>query len=205
MSDLDRYLLTSEICVATVRRHWAVLLPQASAVALAWVVWLWVLSSSTNTFLNTVATFFFIFSFLWIAWLVAEWYIEMFAVTDKRVILVSGLLYKRVAVMPLSKVTDMTYQRSPLGRILGYGTFVMESAGQDQALSRIDYVRSPQRLYFQLTEELFGRERKGARRRSDPPGDPGGTGTGGPAPMPPAPPSPPAGGADSTAQLPRVP
>src|ERR1700712_438239 len=114
MSDLERYLLDSETCVATVRRHWAVF----------------------------------------------EWYIEMFAVTDKRVLLVSGLLYKRVAVMPLTKVTDMTYERSPLGRILGYGTFIMESAGQDQALSRIDFVRSPERLYFQLSKELFGRERK---------------------------------------------
>ena len=32
-----------------------------------------------------------------------------------------------VAMMPLLKVTDMTYDRSLLGRIVGYGTFVLES------------------------------------------------------------------------------
>jgi membrane protein YdbS with pleckstrin-like domain len=156
VSELDRYLLTSERSVATARRHWAVLLPQIFGVTVAWIACLWVVSASTNEYVNTVGTFFFLFSFLWISWLVAEWYMEQFAITDKRVLLVTGLLYKKVAVMPLSKVTDMTYERSPVGRMLGFGTFVMESAGQDQALSRIDYVRDPERLYFQLSEELFG-------------------------------------------------
>jgi membrane protein YdbS with pleckstrin-like domain len=199
VSELDRYLLTSETCVATVRRHWAVLLPQGGAVAVAWIAWLWVLSSFTSSYLSSVATFFFIFSFLWIAWMVVEWSIEMFAVTDKRVLLVSGLLYKRVAVMPLSKVTDMTYERSPLGRILGYGTFLMESAGQDQALSRIDFVRSPDRLYFQLSEELFGRERKGGGRR----GPDASAGADASTDLPPQ--SPDAVPTTSTARLPRLP
>ena len=34
-------------------------------------------------------------------------------------------------MMPLAKVTDMSFQRSPIGRILGYGEFILESAGQD--------------------------------------------------------------------------
>ncbi len=156
MAELDRYLLGSEQCVATARRHWAVLAPQVGAVAASWVIWLWVLSRSTSNYLASVAIFFFLFSLLWIAWLVGEWYLEQFAITDKRVLLVTGLFYKRVAVMPLSKVTDLTYERSPLGRMLGFGTFIMESAGQDQALSRVDYIRHPDRLYFQLSEELFG-------------------------------------------------
>ena len=65
--------------------------------------------------------------------------------------------------MPLTKVTDLTYERSPLGRLLGYGTFIMESAGQDQALSRVDYLRSPDRLYQRLSQQMFG---PGGRRRS---------------------------------------
>ncbi len=171
MSELDRYLLPSERSVATVRRHWAVLLPQAAAVAVAWVAWLWILSRNGSAYIALVGSFFFLFSFLWLAWFVLEWYREEFALTDKRVLLVSGLLYKRVAVMPLVKVTDLTYERSPLGRLLGYGTFIMESAGQDQALSRIDYIRDPGRLYAQLSNELFGPHRMVRRRE---PGYPGG-------------------------------
>jgi hypothetical protein len=33
-------------------------------------------------------------------------------------------------MMPLTKVTDMSFQRSTLGRILGYGEFILESAGR---------------------------------------------------------------------------
>ena len=46
--------------------------------------------------------------------------------------------------MPLSKVTDLTFQRSLRGRLLGCGTFIVESAGQIQALNRIYYVPRPE-------------------------------------------------------------
>jgi Bacterial PH domain len=60
-------------------------------------------------------------------------------------------------MMPLARVTDMRYQRSPLGRILGYGTFVLESAGQDQALSSINFLPDPDELYREVCELLFNR------------------------------------------------
>lgn len=153
---LARYLLPSETCVAIVRRHWAVLIPQGSALTVTWIVWAIVLDASVNSFFQTAAAFFYLFSAAWFAWLLADWYSEQFVVTDKRVLLVTGLMYRKLSVMPLAKVTDLTYERSPLGRMLGYGTFIMESAGQDQALSRVDYLRSPDRLYQRLSQQMFG-------------------------------------------------
>jgi hypothetical protein len=58
--------------------------------------------------------------------------------------------------MPLTNVTDLTYKRDPLGRLLGYGEFVVESAGQDQALSNIKYLPRPDRLYLTLVDMMFG-------------------------------------------------
>jgi hypothetical protein len=43
-------------------------------------------------------------------------------------------------MMQLTKVTDMTFQRSPIGRLLGFGEFILESAGQDQALTNLGYL-----------------------------------------------------------------
>ena len=163
MSELDHYLLRTERCLAQVHRHWAILAPQFGLIGLVSLGWLILLGASTSEVLRPVAWSFFLFSALWLTWVIADWRSELFAVTDKRVLMVSGLVTKRLAVMPLSKVTDMTYERSALGRALGYGTFIMESAGQDQALSRIDFVEHPERLYFQLSEELFGRDDWGAR------------------------------------------
>jgi uncharacterized membrane protein YdbT with pleckstrin-like domain len=95
-------------------------------------------------------------------WKVGEWQVERFIVTDQRILLTSGLFTRRVAMMPLRKVTDMTYERSLSGRLCGYGTFIMESAGQDQALRSINFLPSPDVLYREVSDLLFGPE---ARRR----------------------------------------
>jgi uncharacterized membrane protein YdbT with pleckstrin-like domain len=95
---------------------------------------------------------------VWFAWKVADWWVERFVVTDRRIILTSGILTRKVAMMPLVKVTDMSYQRPLVGRILGYGEFVMESAGQDQALRNINFVPNPDILYLDMCDLLFGQE-----------------------------------------------
>lgn len=92
----------------------------------------------------------------WLGWAVAEWRFDRFVVTNKRVLLVTGLLTRRVAMMPLVKVTDMTYERSWIGRIFGYGAFVMESAGQEQALHRVDHVPQPDDVAHAMFSLLFG-------------------------------------------------
>ena len=58
-------------------------------------------------------------------------------------------------MMPLVKVTDMSFQRSSLGRLLGFGEFILESAGQDQALRNIDHVPYPEQLYLEVTGILY--------------------------------------------------
>jgi len=63
-------------------------------------------------------------------------------------------------MMPLTKVTDMSYNRSPLGRLLGYGTFVMESAGQDQALRTVGWVADPDHTYRVICAEIFGADNR---------------------------------------------
>lgn len=91
----------------------------------------------------------------WIAWRLADWYFDRFILTNKRLMLVNGLITRRVAMMPLIKVTDMKYEQSPLGRMLNYGTFVLESAGQDQALSKVDHMPNPNELYLRIVEEMY--------------------------------------------------
>lgn len=90
-----------------------------------------------------------------LAWNWIEWYHGEVVVTDRRVLLIYGMLTRRVGIMPLSKVTDLTYERTLFGRILGYGAFVIESAGQHQAFSRIEYLPAPDKLYHEVSLLLF--------------------------------------------------
>ncbi|HET7305701.1 MAG TPA: PH domain-containing protein [Segeticoccus sp.] len=157
---LRRYLLDGEHVITAVHQHWGkVAEPVLTAVASLLVV-LW---------LDTVlpGTLGFLASLLWWAWLAVlarmvwrllEWRHDWFVATDKRLLLTYGLVTQKVAMMPLKKVTDMTYNRSPVGRVLGYGTFVMESAGQDQALHHINFIPEPDHTYRSICAEIFGVE-----------------------------------------------
>jgi len=166
---MGRYLLDGERIVIAGHQHWAkVAEPVASTVAgLVLVV---VLDSSLPPRFGLVA------DVLWWAWFVlvarAIWRVlerrhDWFVATDKRLILTYGLITQKVAMMPLTKVTDMSYNRSPLGRVLGYGTFVMESAGQDQALRTVGWVAQPDHTYRIICAEMFGVEDHERRLHED--------------------------------------
>jgi len=160
-----RYLLPNEDCVAMVRRHPAVLLP-ASAYAVAGLLAAFILSA---TLLRGHTTLILIIWGLWgvlmvrLIWQAINWAVDYFVITSKRILLTSGVFTRSVAMMPLSKVTDMSFRRSLAGRLLGYGEFVVESAGQDQALRTIDHIPYPEDLYRRVCDEIFNQdsEKKG--------------------------------------------
>lgn len=101
---------------------------------------------------------------LWILFLVAfgyaffrylEWRVTYFVVTSNRLILVTGLVTQSVGMLPLPKVTDMRMVRTLTGRSFGYAQFVVESAGQDQALRTVDFVPYPISLYQEILGMIF--------------------------------------------------
>jgi hypothetical protein len=63
-------------------------------------------------------------------------------------------------MMPLTKVTDLSFIRTFNGRLLGYGTMVIESAGQIQALNQIHYLPDPEEVYEAISELVFGDKRQ---------------------------------------------
>jgi len=75
------------------------------------------------------------------------WRTEQITVTDQRIIRTSGVLTTTVDAVNLDQITDSTYHRSFLGHVLNYGTVRIGSAGQKQALDRIDFVPAPGEIY----------------------------------------------------------
>jgi uncharacterized membrane protein YdbT with pleckstrin-like domain len=95
---------------------------------------------------------------VWQGWKVATWWRRYFVVTENRMMLVTSLVLTDVAMMPLAKVTDMRLRESVFGRMLGYGEFIVESAGQEQALSRIRFVPYPELIYQAILSLTFPRK-----------------------------------------------
>jgi uncharacterized membrane protein YdbT with pleckstrin-like domain len=156
-SSVIRYLLPHEAQVITVRRHPAVLMFPVGLV-LGGLILAGVLSNTIASSAGGVANlvwWLWLILLAWFVWKVAEWSVDYFVITNQRMILTTGLVTRKVAMMPLSKVTDMSFERSLNGRMLGYGTFVLESAGQDQALRTVPYLPYPEQLYLEVCEMIF--------------------------------------------------
>jgi membrane protein YdbS with pleckstrin-like domain len=102
----------------------------------------------------------------WVGLRIAYWHFYRFILTNKRVMVVEGIIARHVAMMPLARVTDMKYEQSPTGRMLNFGTFVIESAGQEQALREIPHLPNPNDLYLQVVEEMYEPDAVEERLRS---------------------------------------
>lgn len=85
-----------------------------------------------------------------------------YVITDRRVIRRSGIVARQVKASDLALVQDVTLDESVLGRILGYGDIVVESAGTAGSLRMRD-VRDPQRFVLALEKARVGRLGAGAR------------------------------------------
>ena len=88
-------------------------------------------------------------------WLV--WNRSLFFFTPYRIIYVHGIVTRTIAMLPMGKVTDLRYDRTPAGQLLGYGAFIIESAGQEQALRELKPVPEPDETYKQIVDWLFGK------------------------------------------------
>jgi membrane protein YdbS with pleckstrin-like domain len=154
---VNKYLLPHEHQVITVRKHPAVLLRPISITLLGLVIAALISTTVARHNADVVGFVWIVWAVLlaWLAYKVWEWSQDYFIVTSRRMLLATGVVTRKVAMMPLVKVTDMSFQRSSLGRLLGYGEFILESAGQEQALRRVDHLPYPEQLYLEVCGLIF--------------------------------------------------
>ena len=86
---------------------------------------------------------------------------DRFVITNLRVFRVQGVVSRRTSTMPIQRILDITVTTPVLGRLLGYGHFVFESAAQEQGLRDIRYVGSPHQRDLTMQRVI---QRAGLRR-----------------------------------------
>ncbi|MBX7269267.1 PH domain-containing protein [Micromonospora sp. Llam7] len=153
-----RYLFPTERYRGEWKRHWIHLAtPIVVGIAATFVLGYLsgFLAGQDVGALTTIAVLLWFAVMGWVAWRVADWWYDRFILTNKRVMVVNGIITRRVAMMPLVRVTDMKYEQTPAGRALNYGTFVLESAGQEQALREVKNLPNPNELYLRVVEEMY--------------------------------------------------
>jgi uncharacterized membrane protein YdbT with pleckstrin-like domain len=91
-----------------------------------------------------------------LAWKTGSWWITRYVITDERVLLVEGVVSRRVRAVPLSKVTHTDYRRTLAGRLLGYGTISLDSAGTHDGLRELTSIPRPDELYRLIMSLVSG-------------------------------------------------
>jgi membrane protein YdbS with pleckstrin-like domain len=155
--DAEKYLLADEPPVIATRRHPAVLVRPFVRGIPALVVGVWVLQLDPHNGVSAILGLLVVLGALvYLGLYIGEWWARHLLVTRRRVLLTSGVIIRTVAVMPLRRITDLTWKETFWGQLLGYGTFRFESAGQQQGLDVIDFMPHADALYKRLSELMFG-------------------------------------------------
>jgi uncharacterized membrane protein YdbT with pleckstrin-like domain len=192
--DVAKYLLEDEPAIIATRRHWAVLVAPTLK-ALPFVLaggWLFLLdpASHVTTSLGLLVV---LGALGWLGLRVGEWYMRHFIVSPRRMLLTSGIVVRTVTLLPRRRITDLTWQETFFGQLLGYGTFRIESAGQHQALSEVTFLPRADELYRTISALLFpGTPAPADDDEDEPTGQPPGPAPAGPQDTEPIPPLPPA-------------
>jgi membrane protein YdbS with pleckstrin-like domain len=152
----DRILLPHEQRLIIIRRHPVVLAGPIAAViaAPAVIVTLvgWLNLNSVTLLILWLAWFVLL---LRVIWKVVSWRSREYIVTPERILFINGVLARDVTMIPIARISDITFQRSAMGRILGYGSFIIQLFDTSQAIRRIDFLPYPEQLYIEVTGIIF--------------------------------------------------
>ena len=151
-ASVNRYLLPSERQVITVRQHPAILITPLAAAAGGLLAAIAATEISGHETPRLVAWLLVAFLFLRLLLLIGTWLVQFIAVTNERMLFVTGLINRKVESVPRASLINLTLDRSSQGRRLGYGTFTV-GYGAERVV--IDYIPYPEQLYLEINGLLY--------------------------------------------------
>ena len=92
---------------------------------------------------------------LWLTGLpVLAWLSNTYTLTDRRVLTRTGILTRRGHDIPLNRISDVSYEKGVIDRLLGCGTLVISDASREGRVSLPDVPHVEQRQ-LQISDLLF--------------------------------------------------
>ncbi len=77
----------------------------------------------------------------WEVWPFLNWFNSTYTLTNRRIIIRTGVISRYGRDMPLSRINDVHFEHGIIDRMLGCGTLVVESAGERGQLVMTDVPR----------------------------------------------------------------
>ena len=157
---MEPSLTDDEHLVLRLRPHWKVLiravLVAVLVVAVALIAEVIIPSGSAAAVARLVVAAVAILALmLWLMVPVLRWRTTTYELTSRRLRVRDGIVTRRGRDIPLSRITDVSFEQGPLDRLLGSGRLIVESAGEHGqiVLTDIPRVEFAQATLFRLVEE----------------------------------------------------
>lgn len=161
----QKLLTEGESVAYDMRPHWRVLFYPAVALILIIFVTVLVLGWTPEDWSwarYAVLGFAALFFIVWVLVPVVRWATSEYVITNRRVIVRTGIVARQGRDMPLQRINDVHFEYGVIDRMLGCGNLIVESAGETGQLRIIAVpdVELIQREVFRLHEEDDSRRRR---------------------------------------------
>ena len=160
-----KLLTKDEVVVYDMRPHWrALLFPALSLVLIVFVTVLllsWV-PSDWEWARYLVLALAAVFLLWWDVVPIIRWATSQYVITNRRVIVRTGIVARQGRDMPLQRINDVHFHYGVIDRMLGCGDLIIESAGEtgQMHIRMVPDVELIQREVFRLHEEDDSRRRR---------------------------------------------
>ena len=160
-----KLLTKDEVVVYDMRPHWrALLFPALSLVLIVFVTVLllsWV-PSDWDWARYLVLALAAVFLVWWDVVPIIRWATSQYVITNRRVIVRTGIVARQGRDMPLQRINDVHFHYGVIDRMLGCGDLIIESAGEtgQMHIRMVPDVELIQREVFRLHEEDDSRRRR---------------------------------------------
>lgn len=160
-----RLLTEGEVVEREMRPHWRVLVLPVLMLLLTVFFTVFILAKWPNLWSPLRWLLVFVALLVvarYVAMPVVRWATSQYVLTNRRIIVRTGIVARQGRDMPLARVNDVHFRYSVLERLLGCGTLVVESAGESGQLTiaAVPDVELVQREIFRLHEQDDERRRR---------------------------------------------
>ncbi|NNC12448.1 PH domain-containing protein [Planctomonas sp. JC2975] len=150
-----------EVVIDEVRKHWAAQVGPVLELVAGVIV---LILAGVATMIWILLVIIAVVGIVHASWRILDRKRDHFVITNMRVFRIHGILSEHIATMPLARILDISVDKPVIGRILGYGHFIFESAAQAQGLRQIRYVGKPDQRGLTIQRVI---QRAGLRGHTD--------------------------------------
>lgn len=151
-----KHLNDGEQLVIDIRPHWIFLAPSLSTLVIAVLAGVFVAvwtDGTARTWFGIPLGVVILVVLGWFGIRYVKWLNTEFAVTNFRVMSMTGVLNKKGIQIPLERINTVEYSRSIVERLIGAGDLVIESASQDGKQTFED-IRHPDEVQREINQQI---------------------------------------------------